>query len=165
MKHSDALQHWCLHICGISGNGKARCFMRVTWLRCNLARSAPSILIECSSAGLNQKLGLSELTAWLAVVFCSPSCSLSFLGSQQRFGWADSPLHYRLLKTNQTIWYLHMNLQITLVICKLTDGPGYKFRARKPSNGRRMSGRPVDYWCVSYLEIFHKKTQELQGTS
>ena len=45
-------------------------------------------------------------------------------------------------------------IQATLVI---TDGPGYTFRARKPSNGRRMSGRPVDYWCVSYLEIFHKK--------
>ena len=51
------------------------------------------------------------------------------------------------------------HIQVTLVI---TDGPGYTFRARKPSNGRRMSGRPVDYRCVSYLEIFQKKTQELQ---
>ena len=41
----------------------------------------------------------------------------------------------------------------------MTDGPGYTFWARKPSNARRKSGNPVDYWCVSYLEIFNKKTQ------
>ena len=33
-------------------------------------------------------------------------------------------------------------IPVTLVII---DGPGYTFRARKLSNGRRMSGRPVDF--------------------
>ena len=49
------MQYWCLYIFGISGKGKARCFVRVTWLRCKLARSAPFILTECKSAGFKQE--------------------------------------------------------------------------------------------------------------
>ena len=41
------------------------------------------------------------------------------------------------------IWTcMELYIQVTLVT---TDDPGCTIRARKPSNGRRMSGRPVGY--------------------
>ena len=66
------------------------------------------------------------------------------------------PKQNRCLQTIQAVVAKKLcpRLQVTLVI---PDGPGYTFRARKPSNGCRISGRPVDYWCVSYLEIFRQK--------
>ena len=48
---------------------------------------------KCSPAGVKQMFCLTKLMAWLVVSFCSPGCSLSCLGSQQQFGWAESPLH------------------------------------------------------------------------
>ena len=35
--------------------GVALCFKRATWIRRNLARSAPAMSIECSSTALKQK--------------------------------------------------------------------------------------------------------------
>ena len=61
--------------------------------------------IKCSSAGLKQTWCLM---AWFVVALCSQSCFLSCLGSQQRFGWADSPMQYCLLNTQLNAWVFYL---------------------------------------------------------
>ena len=60
---------------------------------------------ECSCCGSKQYIYLFKPMAWLAVAFRLPICTLSCLGSQQRFGWTGSPLHHLLWKTNGVLKY------------------------------------------------------------